>query len=212
VGKELGYSHFYLMSDAYGFIAPFYQFLSRLVFRRDIILANQEFLEDFLGNKIIIIGGGDGLSYRKFSEMLTGDYWEKSVSMLRLAKKNLKSSSLEFHLGEFSETQEKSALTCLPFVLDTMVNEEISALLEQVKNSLQTGGKVLVSDFHQAQNFYQQVLEKIMIYGFRALTNHARKDVPDIPRLMAEKGFELVKETTWRRGWIRSQLYQIKQA
>ncbi|WP_332911647.1 hypothetical protein [Algoriphagus boritolerans] len=41
------------MSDAYGFLAPIYQPLSRLVFGRDLIYANQAFLEGNTGKKDI---------------------------------------------------------------------------------------------------------------------------------------------------------------
>jgi hypothetical protein len=198
------------MSDAYGFIAPVYQFFSQLVFGMDIIRANQEFLDEFLDKKIVIIGGGDGFAYRKYSEKLKGDYWEKSSAMLGLAKKNLKNSSLKFHWCEFSGTQGKSDLVCLPFVLDTMKDQDILSFLDLVKTSLGNKGHVLVSDFHQPENFTQRILEKTMIYGFRTLTGHERKDVPNIPQLMDLKGLVLSKEKSWRQGWIRSQLYKIQ--
>ena len=199
------------MSDNYGFLAPFYQLLSRAVFGRKILEANRAFLAKNLSKKLIIIGGGDGVAFQKYEKQLDGYYFEKSAKMLQLAQKNLKNSQLKFVHGEFRR-QEKGDCFFLPFLLDSLTDEEISALLELIKNSLSPRGKVMMSDFFEPSTRTQKILLQIMLWFFQRLTGHQRKDLPDYPSFFQKSGFKLVKERIWEKGWIRAQVYEFDSA
>ena len=199
------------MSDNYGFLAPFYQLLSRAVFGRKILDANQVFLAENLSKKLIIIGGGDGVAYQKYEKKLDGYYFEKSAKMLQLAQKNLRNSRLKFVHGEFIG-QEKGDFFFLPFLLDSLTDEEILALLELIKNSLSTRGKVMVSDFFEPKTRTQKILLQSMLWFFQLFTGHQRKDLPDYPSFFQKSGFKLVKEKIWDKGWIRAQVYELDSA
>lgn len=198
------------MSDAYGCLSRFYQPLSKVVFDGDLIEANQAFIAENLGKKIHIIGGGDGTSYRVFGEKLEGVFWEKSPAMIRLAKRNLQSSRLEFRLGEFAPLEpEEVEVVILPFILDTLRDEEIRTLLGQIKNAMSPNGILIVSDFFPAKAFGQRVLEKVMLWFFRWAAKHPRKDIPFLPLFLEKEGFRLVERRTWRKGWIFSAVYKL---
>lgn len=199
------------MSDNYGFLAPFYQLLSRAVFGKKILEANRTFISDNLSKKLIIIGGGDGVAYQKYEKQLDGFYFEKSDKMLQLAQKNLRNSRLKFVHSEF-RGQEKGDCFFLPFLLDSLTDKEISALLELIKNSLSPGGKVMVSDFFEPNTRIQKILLQTMLWFFQLLTGHQRKDLPDYPSFFQKSGFKRVKEKTWDRGWIRAQVYELDSA
>jgi spermidine synthase len=66
-----------LMSDAYGLLASFYQPFLLLLFGKDLIYANQAFLEENKDKKVLIIGGGDGVAYKDLREKLQGEFLER---------------------------------------------------------------------------------------------------------------------------------------
>ncbi|MFN4000052.1 class I SAM-dependent methyltransferase [Algoriphagus sp.] len=194
------------MSDAYGFLAPIYQPLSQLVFGKDLIQANQAFLESYEGKKVLIIGGGDGVAYRDFSGNLHGEYWDLSSRMCQLAKKNLEGSNLTIHIGAW-QGKGKFDRIFLPFVVDSLEEEQLGEFLIQIRQCLNSEGKVIISDFFPPRTFLQRLVHQLMIYGFRILAKHPRKDLPNISQKMKVAGFSLYQERMWRKGWIRSQVY-----
>jgi hypothetical protein len=196
------------MSDAYGFLAAIYQPVSRLVFGRDLIDANQAFLEGNVERKLLVIGGGDGLAYRDFDENLKGEFWDLSPRMSQFASKSLKNSGLKVRAGTWPGTG-KFDRVFLPFVLDTMPDEEIMLLLSQIKPALLLHGKVVVSDFFEPVSIYQKLIQKGMIGFFRLFTSHQRRDLPELISLLQSANFELIQEKTWRNGWIRAQVWQL---
>lgn len=196
------------MSDTYGFLAPIYQPISRVVFGKDLIYANQAFLEESIGKKLLIIGGGDGISYRDLGKNIQGEYWDSSPKMAEIAQKNLYASGLKVNSGIWSGIGKFDRIL-LPFILDTLSDAEIKNLLSQVKSALSNHGQVLVSDFFEPISFGQKLVQLIMIGFFRAFISHQRKDLPAISRFFKNEGFELIEEKRWRRGWIRAQRWQL---
>lgn len=195
------------MSDTYGFLAPIYQPISRVVFGKDLIYANQAFLEESRGKKLLIIGGGDGIAYRDLGKNIQGEYWDSSPKMAEIAQKNLYASGLKVNAGIWSGIGKFDRIL-LPFILDTLSDAEIKNLLSQVKSSLSDQGQVLVSDFFEPVSFGQKLIQKAMIWFFRSFTAHQRKDLPLITQFFQDVGFELIEEKNWRRGWIRAQRWK----
>jgi hypothetical protein len=196
------------MSDSYGFLAPIYQPLSRLVFGKNLIYANQAFLEGNEDKKVLIIGGGDGVAYKNFKEKLQGEFWDLSSRMSQLAKRNLEDSGLSIHTGAWPGKGNFDRVF-LPFLLDSLTDFEIGELLILVKKSLNAEGKVIISDFFPPQTLLQGLIQQLMIFGFRMVVKHPRKDLPNIPKKMKAAGFKLIQEKIWRQGWIKSQVYEL---
>lgn len=195
-------------SDAYRWIAPFYSRLSRLVFGDRLKESKTIFLKDLPAKRILIIGGGDGSDYEEMQKDLQGEFWELSVSMLDQAKENLEKSGLSFHLGKFRSYQ-KFDLICLPFVLDTMPDEELESFLFSFKKNLNPDGKVFMSDFFKPVSFRQKLMHQLMISFFRFATGHRRKDVPDYELAFEKAGFKLSQEKKLMKGWVRAQLWEL---
>lgn len=196
------------MSDAYGFLAPIYQPLSRMVFGGDLVEANQTFNELARGKKCLIIGGGDAVAYRDWNADFAGEYWDSSLKMAELARLNLSKTKVKVNCGKWTG-QGDFDVVLLPFVLDTIPEEELGKFILQVRGSLSMNGKVVVSDFFPPQTILQNLIQHLMIICFRIFAGHPRKDLPDIPQLMNQMGLELAHEKIWRRGWIRAQVYQF---
>lgn len=195
------------MSDAYSLLAPIYQPLSRLVFGRDLIYANQAFLEGIIGKKLLIIGGGDGAAYREFRGNMQGEFWDKSPSMTQLASRNLATSGLTIRTGTWPGIGKFDRIY-LPFVLDTLTDLEIEEILFQVWKSLNVDGQVIISDFYTPQTYLQRLIQGMMIVSFRILVKHLRNDLPNISENMKAAGFSIIREKIWRHGWIRAQVYE----
>lgn len=195
-------------SDAYRLIAPLYSRLSRFVFGDRLKESKTIFLRDLPAKKILIIGGGDGSDYEEMQKEIQGEFWELSFSMLDQARENLKKSGLSFHLGNFKSDQ-KFDVICLPFVLDTMPDEEMESFLDSFKKNLKPDGQVFISDFFEPVSFRQKLLHQLMISFFRFATGHRRKDVPDYELAFESAGFKLSQEKKLLKGWVRAQLWKL---
>lgn len=195
------------MKDDYRFLAPVYSYLSGLAFGKDLHRAKTCFLSNIPNKSILILGGGDGVDYVGFQEGLTGDFVEKSASMLYLAKKNLSKTKLDFILGEPDSLKKYDAIL-LPFVLDTFSDKELDMFFEGLGARLKVGGKIYVSDFHQTDSVWQKAGITFIIGIFRLVTGHVRKDLPDYTNYFDRTGFQLVQENSWRKGWIKAQIWE----
>lgn len=194
------------MSDAYGFLAPIYQPLSTLVFGEDLVAANSVFSALATGKKSLIVGGGDAVAYRDWDESFSGEYWDTSLKMAELAKQNLRRSKVRVNCGSWTGAG-KFDVVMLPFVLDTLPDREIEKLIGQIADSLNPGGKVILSDFFSPKTFPQRLLQGLMITGFRAFAKHPRADLPGYDSFFDVGIWRLLDEKTWRKGWIRARVY-----
>jgi len=194
------------MSDTYGFLAPIYQPLSTLVFGEDLVAANSVFSTFSRGKHSLIIGGGDGVAYRDWDRDFSGEYWDTSLKMAELAKQNLRRSKVRVSCGSWPGAGEFDVVM-LPFVLDTLPDQAIEKLIDQIADSLNPGGKVILSDFFSPKTCSQRLLQGLMIAGFRVFAKHPRTDLPDFERFFEEKSWRLLDEQTWRKGWVRARVY-----
>ena len=194
------------MSDAYGFLAPIYQPLSRLVFGKDLIEANTAFSGLAEGRRSLLIGGGDAVAYRNWDKNFSGEYWDTSLKMTELATHNLRESKVKVNCGSWPGVG-KFDVILLPFVLDTLPDREIGKLVSQIADSLNPGGRVILSDFFPQRSLLQKLIQQLMIVGFRLFAKHTRTDLPDYDRFFDAGVWRLLEEKTWRKGWIRTRLY-----
>ncbi len=197
------------MKDPYSFVAPFYSVLSRTVFGYRLRAAKTVYACDLDQKRILILGGGDGLDYVHFASNLGGEYWETSSSMIQRARKNLVNSKLSFHLGHFSGNSENTFdEVWLHFVLDTISDAELPDFMSEIKISLKPKGRVFLADFFVTGNFFQRVIQEVMLLFFRITTKHSRKDLPDYEYFFKNAGFEKVEESCWNSNWIKAQLWK----
>jgi ubiquinone/menaquinone biosynthesis C-methylase UbiE len=164
-------------------------------------------LKDLSPKKVLFIGGGDGSDYLEKQNEIQGEFWELSDSMLNRARKNLEKSGLSFHLGNFRSNQQFD-LICLPFVLDTLPDQELDSFLFSFKKNLKPGGQVFLSDFFEPITFLQKILHQLMMSFFRFATGHRRKDVPDYESAFGKAGFKLSQEKKLLKGWVKTQLWE----
>jgi hypothetical protein len=126
--------------------------------------------------------------------------------MLELAQKHLVKSKLSFHLGDF-QSDRKADLILLPFVLDTLSDDQLEKLLMEVSGNLNPVGKVLLSDFFPPTAFLQKTVLKLMLLFFLLVTPHSRNDLPDNGYFFEKTGYRKGNEISWKKGWIRAQVW-----
>lgn len=196
------------MKDDYSFIAPYYNRLAKMVFGRKLQEAKNCFVSEIEVKKILLIGGGDGMDYREIVKKLHGQYWEKSQSMLELAKGNLSESSLSFHLGEFKpDGSVHFDEVWLHFVLDTMEDQEITNLISVLRSTLKTNGRLYFVDFFEAKSLWQKGIQEVMLGFFRVFAAHKRKNIPDYEKLFLQDGWVKSEEENLMKGWVRAQIW-----
>ncbi|UZD21098.1 class I SAM-dependent methyltransferase [Algoriphagus halophytocola] len=197
------------MKDQYSLLAPWYSSLVKFIFGQKLKEAKLCFLDDAKSKRVLIIGGGDGLDYAEIEADISGEYWELSDSMLKKAKANLQFSQLDFRLGNF-EAGKKSDEVWLHFVLDTLPDEAIESLLEEIKLALKAGGRIVFADFFRPKNYRQKFLNQVMITFFRLVAGHHRKDLPDYSGFFSKKGFSKTEEQRFMEGWVKAQVWRLK--
>ena len=198
------------MKDQYSLLAPFYNRLTKLVFGDQLKWAKTCFAENLSGKKVLIIGGGDGLDYRICQDEFEGEYWEISRSMLQKSKINLEESGLSFRLGFFqAEKVNVFDEVWLHFVLDTMRDEEIESLLQEIRKSLKPNGKIYLADFFMPQSLSQRVINWNMITFFRLVVNHKRANLPDYEEILQRQNWVKNYEKEFLKGWVKAQLWSL---
>ncbi|MEP0714286.1 MAG: class I SAM-dependent methyltransferase, partial [Algoriphagus sp.] len=191
------------MKDHYSLLAPYYNRLSNLAFGDQLMWSKTCFLENLGAKKTLIIGGGAGLDYLPFQKNLTGEYWEISYAMLSQAKRNLSESKLTFHLGLFqAEKGEIFDEVWLPFVLDTMRDEEIISLLREIRQSVKPEARIYLADFFEPKQKYQRLLTWGMIAVFKLLTQHKRANIPDYEEILRSENWTKTSEKEFMNGWV----------
>ncbi|WP_057939171.1 class I SAM-dependent methyltransferase [Algoriphagus resistens] len=197
------------MKDKYSLLTAWYSSLVKLIFGEKLKESKLCLLEDTESKRVLIIGGGDGLDYREIAPDISGEYWELSSSMLKKAKENLKLSQLDFYLGNF-KAGEKFDEVWLHFLLDTMPDEAIELLLEEIKLVLDTNGRIVFSDFFHPKSHRQQFLNQVMITFFRVVVGHHRNDLPEYEKLFFKRGFVKTDERLFMEGWVKAQVWRSK--
>lgn len=197
------------MKDHYSFLAPSYNRLTKLVFGDQLMQAKTCFMDNLPEKRHLIIGGGDGFDYKNFQSELSGEYWDISNAMLSKAKVNLAKSSLTFHL-DFFQAQKGRLFdeVWLHFVLDTLEDEEIVCLLEEIRKCIKPEGRIYLADFFAPKNSYQRFVNKSMITFFRIVVNHKRATIPDYEGIFRRQNWKKNSEKEFLKGWVKAQLWQ----
>ena len=133
----------------FDWVAPHYRWLERLAFGRALEECRAALLPSAAGcSRALCIGDGDG----RFTEVLLNarphlgvDVVERSRSMIRLARR--RSNATFFHANALTFTpDDRYDLVVTHFVLDTLTEAQVEALVRRVRKSA-PGGLWLLSEF-----------------------------------------------------------------
>jgi ubiquinone/menaquinone biosynthesis C-methylase UbiE len=162
----------------YDKVAPYYDFLSRLVYGNAINHAHA-FLVSFIppGSSVLIVGGGTGQILteiiEKHSSGLRIVFVDNSAKMIALAKRKFVGSNLVTFVTDTIQNvilQQSFDVAITPFLFDNFSTITASSVFLKIHQLVKPGGLVLFADFVQ-NNFWQKSLLKIM-YSFFRFTCH----------------------------------------
>ena len=206
------------MRNDYNSVAGYYDRLSRLVFQRSIIRA-QQYLIDFISdnNKVLVVGGGTGWVLDEISKLnrknVSVEYVEKSSKMIELSRKRKHENvAVEFvHAGiESYKTDEHFDVILTPFLFDNFIEKRIQYVFQRLDALLKQKGFWLYADFvnyKEVKRAWKQYFLKTMYVFFSLTANIETKTLIDMRPYFTGK-YEMVTQQFYYRRFIESIVYR----
>nr|WP_295929801.1 class I SAM-dependent methyltransferase [uncultured Dyadobacter sp.] len=207
------------MLNNYDRIAGNYDQLSRLVFGKAIVRAQQSLIPLIHSPaRMLIAGGGTGWILEEIAHAqpsgLSIDYVEISAKMVGLARKrSFGSNRVNFvHSGieEFNApTPYDFVIT--PFLFDNFDAERAATNFQKLHAFLNPGGQWLFTDFNIEKGlngYWQKALLRTMYLFFKTISDVEASRLPDMQALFNTFGYEISTESYHFGGFIRSAAYQ----
>lgn len=206
------------MLNNYDRIAANYDRLSRLIFGKAIVRAQQSLLPLLAPPaRVLIVGGGTGWILEEIARFhpagLTIDYVEISSKMLDLARKrDFKDNQVIFvHAGIEDYTAPAAyKVVMTPFLFDNFGRERAQVVFEKLNNMLENGGLWLFTDFHidkGLNRLWQKALLRSMYVFFRNISHVEADQLPDMQALFKTSNFRIISETFHFGRFIHSVAY-----
>jgi len=206
------------MRNDYNSIAGYYDRLSRLVFQRSIIKA-QQYLIDFISdnNKVLLVGGGTGWVLDEISKLkrenISVVYVEKSSKMIELSKKRKHENvTVEFvNAGiESYTTGDYFDVILTPFLFDNFIEKKIQYVFKRLDALLKQRGFWLYADFvnyKEVQKAWKQYFLKTMYLFFSLTANIETKNLIDMRPYFIEK-YEMITQQFYYKRFIEAIVYR----
>jgi ubiquinone/menaquinone biosynthesis C-methylase UbiE len=206
------------MKNNYDRIAENYDWLSRLIFGRNLVLSQTCLLQHIPPkSNVLIVGGGTGWILAEIAKIhssgLTITYVEISKKMISLAKKRDAGSNNIIFVNDAIEnfgTSEQYDIIFTAFLFDNFNPETAKHVFTQLAERLTSRGKWLFADFHidkKKSRLWQKALLNLMLAFFRVICNiEARKLIP-MEIHFREGDFREMYHYIRSNGFIKSSVY-----
>jgi len=182
-------------TNNFDFVAPFYDFLAKIIFGKNIQTAQTHFLNHIPKDAhILILGGGSGLILKEIFAIRNEcqiHYVETSKKMIALSKKQLTKLQLEqvvFAQDMDENTNQIFDVIITNFFLDVFEKKELKNVMQLLQRLLNKEGFWLFTDFQHQNIWWQKILLKLMFLFFRAFANLESKELYDF-----EKEFKILE-------------------
>lgn len=197
----------------YNYIAPYYDFLSRLCFLNRQQNAHKIILKHLNSNdKILWLGGGSGWFLPEIERLgvkLSIDYVEVSSVMIEKAKKyNCNNISIKFILDDILNFKSNQSydVVITAFIFDHFKRKDCELIFNRFNLNLRDKGKWFYIDFCEDQNVFQRFLTRSMVLFFSIIAGIKTKDFPEIEYLFDE--FKLIDQQHLFAKYIQANVYQ----
>lgn len=206
------------MRNDYNSIAGYYDRLSRLVFQRSIIRA-QQYLIDFISdnNKVLVVGGGTGWVLDEMSKLnrknISVVYVEKSSKMIELSRKRKHENIVVEFVNsgiESYKTEEHFDVILTPFLFDNFIEKKIQYVFQRLDALLKQRGFWLYADFvnyKEVERAWKQYFLKTMYVFFSLAANIETKKLIDMRPYFTEK-YKMITQQFYYRRFIESIVYR----
>ena len=196
----------------YSFIAPYYQFLSRLVFGNHLIRAQEFALKQATStDKVLILGVGDGkfldkFSTQKFSRFVLID---QSFNMLEICKKRKLPHNTEIYCLDVlrDDLPKGFEVIILPFLLDNFTDIQVATLIQKLIEA-NDNPKIMVVDYTENPNNWQKILLCCMYFFFGLVAKVKVTKLPNIETIIHKKGLRKVQQSFFYYQFIQCTIYQ----
>ena len=206
-----------VMKGNYDTVAPFYDWLSRFVFR-DAILQAHSFLVDAIpaSSSVLIAGGGTGFILeeilRKHAIGLEITYVDISKKMIALSKKrNIGGNKVLFINKSIHDAVflNQFDVVITPFFLDNFTNSTAKTVFAKIDSSLASGGLWLFADFQLSEinNVWQKILLQCMYFFFRLLCGIEASHLPDTASFFEKYKYQQNSKQTFFRNFIYASIH-----
>lgn len=202
------------IAGGFDFLAPFYDFLARVVIGRDIFNAQLHFLKSFKEcNHLLIIGGGSGWLLEPLSALypdLQIDYIELSPKMINAAEKSSgKNRNVNFIQGTENDIPNRLYDGVVTnFYLDMFEEQSLNIVIDKVRKSLNHSALWVVTDFVDGST-WNKIMLWFMYRFFRVIARIEATHLPDWESIMIHSGFTLSDSRKFKNGFIKSNLYRV---
>jgi ubiquinone/menaquinone biosynthesis C-methylase UbiE len=191
-------------------VAPHYRWMERIVFGRALEECRGAHLLHVAGcERALCIGDGDGRFTRLLLQsqpQMRVDVVERSRSMIRLARRRSNATFFHGNALEFTP-DDRYDLVVTHFVLDTLTDDEVSALVRRIRKSA-PGAEWLVSEF-QARGAASRLLIWLMYRFFRVAAGLRVQSIPNYRTIFAQDGLSLQKRWTKWNGFLVSEVWRV---
>lgn len=196
-------------------IAPVYDQLSRIVYGRSIVSAQQYLLKYVPeGSNVLIVGGGTGWIIEELfavNKTCSVVYMEASQKMLEKAQKRIHSSDqsrIQFLLQADIPLEGSYDVVITNFFLDLFPTGKLVRVIQQLKNVIKDNGSWIVTDFVDDGKPWQRLLLKLMYFFFRNVSKIEATVLPPWQALLTETGMRKAEAKRFYAGFIETAIYQ----
>lgn len=186
----------------YNLIASFYSSLATFVYGPSFYKIQADAILGSNAKSILVVGGGDlrFLENGAFKAIKITAL-DKSKKLSALASKRISKLGLEVEviLDDFSSfnVTRKFDLVVFPFFLDQFTLDENMRHITKASGLLSTKGKILIIDFKKPQTSFQKLYLKLLILGFKLITNLKISTLPTFNFYGFIKQERVVVEKFW---------------
>ncbi len=206
-------------NNNFDFVAPFYDFLAKIIFGKNIQSAQTHFLNHIPDNaNILILGGGSGQILKEiFSCNINCQilYVEKSKKMLALSKKQLTNRQLEkviFTHKVDSTSNQNFEVIITNFFLDVFEKKGLENIMKLLRGLLSEEGIWLFTDFQYQNIWWQKILLKLMFAFFRLFASLESNQLYDFEKAFDILGMKSLKSKSFFYKMIVSHVYIRRQS
>lgn len=202
--------------DNYRFLAPFYDRLAGVFLGKAYKNSQFIFIDSInKGDSILILGGGTGENLNEILKRTgtSGElcFVEASPSMMAKAKNRVKEEEkpkVQFCCtADFNSIpKRKFDLVITQYFLDVLRDVDLERLFEEIGRRAKPGTRWLFVDFFPEKS--KRGLIKMMLFSFRYLASHPRKDLPDYGLYFEKYGWDLKGDCQLQKGFIQVREYK----
>lgn len=200
----------------FNFIAPYYDYLARVIFRDRLMKAKCSLLPILKERqKVLILGGGTGELLEQINRLNTPfeiTFLESSKKMISIAKKRRLGSQVSVEFIESSIFDFKDVdvfdVVITNFFLDVFTTTDLKKVIELIILSLKEKGKWIVTDFQKEKiGAKHRFILWVMHFFFKVTSRLPSNNILPFDDFIRPKGLRLEKEYLFMQSFVFSRLY-----